>query len=344
MYTLKIYHDVKIEKDEQNEPVLVQNMAESSLGFYTGHSYIALNDGGDKPIVRGFYPDNVYKDDSERIKLSKEFQEKNPDFNAYHAKEIKLNKEQYDKALNELNKYEKYIDPIKKQGTLPKEIINGMWRLLGNNCSDFTNTIYRSTGLQGSFTYQYTTPELKQIPGVIEYYIDKFGVGDQDHIVSGGSIEDIALQYNVDKSLISETKAKNIPLDMDAQSMMGLGPKFYKIAPNMELMESMKQQIEFKQTEESKEMFKDQFSKLSISPIDYSKFNKIELVSKEELSPRAKSLIIEKIGNFKVKFQQILDKFKSKIINAGKLVDENETAFEKQILESNAKNKVAQFV
>lgn len=345
MYTLKIYHDVKIEEEvETKELVVVQNIAESSFKFFTGHSYFALSDGGDKPIVRGFYPDNVYKDDSKRIELAEKFQEKNPNFNAYHVKEIKLNKEQYDRALEELSKYDKYLDKEKKQGILPKEAINGMWRLIGNNCSDFTNTIYRSTGLPGSFTYQYTTPELKQIPGVIEYYIDKFGVGDQEHIVSGGSIDDIASIYNVDKSLISEANVDNMPMDMDTKNMKDLGPKFYKIAANMELVGITKHKPE--ESYEYEQYLSNLKSMTShpdlLAQIDeksgmysyemWKKANDFSMkLAEERKEIKAKSIIESLLKSFREKFDAIRQKFKHKLENdVEKLAKEKTNEFQQK--------------
>jgi len=232
MYKLRIYHDVKvIEDSDTGELVLKRNAIESALGISVGHSIVELDDVITSPKIRGLYPNNEYLDESARINDARNYQVNHPNEKAFHLKEIHLTKEQYENALNEMNKYEKYVNDV-----IPKEILGGMWRILGNNCSDFTNTIYRASGLPSNFTYQYTTQELAKIPGVLELYINRFGSGDKEHIVIGDSIENIAARYNIDESLVSEAKTDNMPLDQDAQSMKELGAKYFVIAPNSNLL------------------------------------------------------------------------------------------------------------
>lgn len=232
MYKLRIYHDVKvIEDSDTGELVLKRNAIESALGISVGHSIVELDDVITSPKIRGLYPNNEYLDESARINDARNYQVNHPNEKAFHLKEIHLTKEQYENALNEMNKYEKYVNDV-----IPKEILGGMWRILGNNCSDFTNTIYRAIGLPSNFTYQYTTQELAKIPGVLELYINRFGSGDKEHIVIGDSIENIAARYNIDESLVSEAKTDNMPLDQDAQSMKELGAKYFVIAPNSNLL------------------------------------------------------------------------------------------------------------
>ena len=232
MYKLRIYHDVKVVEDsDTGELVLKRNSIESALGVSVGHSIVELDDGITNPKIRGLYPNNEYLDEGARVNDARNYQVNHPSKKALHLKEIHLTKEQYENALNEMNKYKKYVNDV-----IPKEILGGMWHILGNNCSDFTNTIYRASRLPCNFTYQYTTQELAKIPGALELYINRFGSGDKDHIVIGESIEDIASRYNTEESLVSEAQTNNMPLDQDAQSMKELGAKYFVIAPNSNLL------------------------------------------------------------------------------------------------------------
>ena len=76
---------------------------------------------------------------------------------------------------------------------IPKEVLGSMYRLLGNNCADLSNTVYRGTGLPGNFTYQMTTQQLDKAPGAVTWYVKTFRHGDKPHKVpSDLSLEEFA--------------------------------------------------------------------------------------------------------------------------------------------------------
>jgi hypothetical protein len=132
MYKIRIYHRNAVKIDEETgELVLDRNMLESALGFSVSHSIVELVNGSTSR-ARGLHPNNKYKDETKGIKLAKEYQAEHPDEKVFHVMEKDLTKEQYESAFNKMEEFEPY-----ENEKIPKEVLGGMYRLLGNNCSDF---------------------------------------------------------------------------------------------------------------------------------------------------------------------------------------------------------------
>ena len=107
----------------------------------------------------------------------------------FYVKEFDITKEGYEGGWNVMKEFEPY-----KGKEIPKEVLGRMWTLLGYNCSDLANTVYRGTGLPGNFTDKMTTPEVDQVPGLVAFYVKHlggFGVGDKSRIVLGKSVKDV---------------------------------------------------------------------------------------------------------------------------------------------------------
>ena len=236
MYKFRVYHRNAVEEDPETGKIyLDRNRLESALGTSVGHSIVALYDGTTER-ARGLYPNNEYKDETESIKLAKEYQKLHPDEKVFYVIEFDLTKEQYEGAWNVMEKFEPF-----KNGYIPEEVLGGMYRLLGNNCADLTNTVYRGTGLPGNFTDQMTTPQLEKIPGAVQLYVKTlggFGIGDKSRTVLGKSVKDVAEKYNVPESRVTQREAiPGVPYDL-AIEQEAANQFTFVIAPNPKLVSS----------------------------------------------------------------------------------------------------------
>ena len=232
MYKIRIYHRNAVKEDLKTEKlVLDRNPLESALGTSVGHSIVALYDGTTE-IARGLYPNNKYEDETKTIKDAKKYQEEHPDEKVFHVIEIDLTKEQYKGAFNKMEEFEPYVGE-----EIPKEVLGSMYRLLGNNCADLSNTVYRGTGLPGNFTYQMTTQQLDKAPGAVAWYVKTFGVGDKPHKVpSDLSLEEFAAEWRIPVSSLSVAK-NNGPVVKPNPLVLSTQPKHvYTIAPNPALV------------------------------------------------------------------------------------------------------------
>jgi len=173
-----------------------------------------------------------------------------------------------------------------------------MYIILGNNCADLTNTVYRGTGLPGNFTDQMTTPQLDKIPGAVELYVKTlggFGIGDKSRTVLGKSVKDVAEKYNVPESRVSQREAiQGIP-DADLTIEQDAANQFtFVIAPNPELKAS---------AASGEAQINENFAQLAVTEDD---------IPELESESKVKSIIEAAIRAFKEKFEAIHDKFTKK--------------------------------
>ena len=235
MYKLRIYFRNAVEEDEDGNLFLDRNGFEQFIGHSNGHAIVELDDGTESR-ARGLYPNNRYEDEAKSIKDAKEYQEQHPDEKVFYVIEFDLTKEQYEGAWNVMKKFEPYVGE-----EIPKEVLDGMYIILGNNCSDLVNTVYRGTGLPGNFTDKMTTPEVDQVPGLVALYVKTlggFGVGDKSRIVLGKSVKDVAEKYNVPEWRVSRKEAiPGVPYDL-AIEQEAANQFTYVIGPNPKLVAS----------------------------------------------------------------------------------------------------------
>lgn len=237
MYKFRVYHRNAVKEDpETGKLVLDRNEFEQFIGHSVGHSIVALYDGTTER-ARGLYPNNKYEDEAESIELAKEYQEQYPDEKVFYVIEFDLTKEQYEGAWNVMKKFEPYVGK-----NIPKEVLGGMYIILGKNCADLTNTVYRGTGLPGNFTDQMTTPQLEKIPGAVQLYVKTlggFGIGDKSRTVLGKSVKDVAEKYNVPESRVSQRESIPGVTNADLAIEQEAANQFtFVIAPNPELVAS----------------------------------------------------------------------------------------------------------
>ena len=124
-------------------------------------------------------------------------------------------------------------------------------------------------------------------------------------------------------NLSTENFAKNynVPLDkfnLQTQPFQSISShsNVYTIEPNLQLLQNIAHPFKFHEGKE--EGFEKSFShltisKINVSTIDYSKFTNLELVPKEELSPRAKWLLDSKLNKLKLGFSFLLEKYRKDI-------------------------------
>ena len=241
MYKFRVYHRNAVKEDpETGKLVLDRNEFEQFIGHSVGHSIVALYDGTTER-ARGLYPNNKYKDEAESIELAKEYQEQYPDEKVFYVIEFDLTKEQYEGAWNVMKKFEPYVGK-----NIPKEVLGGMYIILGKNCADLTNTVYRGTGLPGNFTDQMTTPQLEKIPGAVQLYVKTlggFGIGDKSRTVLGKSVKDVAEKYNVPESRVSQRESiPGVPYDL-AIEQEAANQFTFVIAPNPKLVASAASEV-----------------------------------------------------------------------------------------------------
>ena len=287
MYKFRVYHRNAVKEDpETGKLVLDRNEFEQFIGRSVGHSIVALYDGTTER-ARGLYPNNKYKDEAESIELAKEYQEQHPNEKVFYVIEFDLTKEEYEGAWNVMKKFEPYVGE-----EIPKEVLGGMYIILGNNCADLSNTVYRGTGLPGNFTYQMTTQQLDKAPGAVAWYVKTFGVGDKPHKVpSDLSLEEFAAEWRIPVSSLSVAK-NNGPVVKPNPSVLSTQPKHvYTIAPNPKLVASPASE---------EEQINENFAQLA--------------VTEEERESKVKSIIEAAIRAFKEKFEAIRDKFNDKYL------------------------------
>ena len=322
MYKFRVYHRNAVKEDpETGKLVLDRNPLKSALGASVGHSIVALYDGTTER-ARGLYPNNKYKNEAKSIKDAKEYQEEHPNEKVFYVIEFDITKEQYEGAWNVMKKFEPYVGK-----NIPKEVLDGMYIILGNNCADFTNTVYRGTGLPGNFTDQMTTPQLDKIPGAVELYVKTlggFGIGDKSRTVLGKSVKEVAEKYNVPESRVSQREAiQGIP-DADLAIEQDAANQFsFVIAPNPKLVASAASQ-EFlstlmalslhpsflKQVEERNVMdSEDAWRKAGDAAIQAA----MARIEETEKTSKVKSIIEAALKAFKEKFEAIRDKFTKKL-------------------------------
>lgn len=242
MYKFRVYHRNAVKEDpETGKLVLDRNEFEQFIGHSVGHSIVALYDGTTER-ARGLYPNNKYEDEAESIELAKEYQEQYPDEKVFYVIEFDLTKEQYEGAWNVMKKFEPYVGK-----NIPKEVLGGMYIILGKNCADLTNTVYRGTGLPGNFTDQMTTPQLEKIPGAVQLYVKTlggFGIGDKSRTVLGKSVKDVAEKYNVPESRVSQRESiPGVPNADLAIEQEAANQFTFVIAPNPKLVESAASEV-----------------------------------------------------------------------------------------------------
>jgi len=240
MYQLIIHHDIGIintgdvlEKDNKSP----------------GHVYLELKENDDSTvygIVSGMKLDiqnpkktfDSYQEyiphGKERLDLAREYEAQHPEDKILHSKTIEITEIQYLEGVVLLDDYEQYLG---------KKIPSEVYGILGNNCTHFVNHIYKSMGLEGDYTRNYTTSEINQInTKLTNNYKTLFGLypGDKSFTVFGSSIEEVAKKYNVDISKIKKKEfSQGIP-DMEAALLQEASDLMsYEVLPNEQLLENI---------------------------------------------------------------------------------------------------------